>query len=59
MKKTISTASSVEQLANVTQSTNLSRRKFIVGSAAAAGGGLQQRSHMEMLTAKMAVRHGR
>jgi isoquinoline 1-oxidoreductase subunit beta len=40
MKKTISKAARVERVANVTQSTNLSRRKFIVGSAAAAGGGL-------------------
>ena len=40
MKKTTSKAARLEQAANVTQSTNLSRRKFIVGSAAAAGGGL-------------------
>ena len=40
MKKTISKAARAEQVANVTKSTNLSRRKFIVGSAAAAGGGL-------------------
>ena len=40
MKKTISKAARAEQVANETTSTNLSRRKFIVGSAAAAGGGL-------------------
>src|SRR6202140_5484766 len=43
MKKTISKADRVEKIAKLTQmakSTNLSRRKFIVGSAAAAGGGL-------------------
>jgi isoquinoline 1-oxidoreductase beta subunit len=40
MKKTTSKAAGVARVANVTQSTNLSRRKFIVGSAAAAGGGL-------------------
>ena len=40
MKKTTSKENRIEQVAKVTQSTNLSRRKFIVGSAAAAGGGL-------------------
>jgi isoquinoline 1-oxidoreductase beta subunit len=40
MKKTISKAATTEQVANETKSTNLSRRKFMVGSAAAAGGGL-------------------
>ena len=43
MKKTISKADSVEKVTKLTKmakSTNLSRRKFIVGSAAAAGGGL-------------------
>src|SRR6202171_4470987 len=40
MKKTTSKAARAVQVANVTKSTNLSRRKFIVGSAAAAGGGL-------------------
>src|SRR6266550_171391 len=40
MKKTTSKENRIEPVANVTESTNLSRRKFIVGSAAAAGGGL-------------------
>jgi isoquinoline 1-oxidoreductase subunit beta len=46
MKKTTSKADKVEKVAKmrkvakVTAATNLSRRKFIVGSAAAAGGGL-------------------
>src|SRR6202162_1974637 len=46
MKKTISKAAGVERGANVTPSTNLSRRKFIVGSAAAAGGGLALGFHL-------------
>src|SRR6266853_1611748 len=40
MKKTTSKENRIVQVAKVTKSTNLSRRKFIVGSAAAAGGGL-------------------
>src|SRR5438105_13742601 len=40
MKKTTSKENRIVPVANVTESTNLSRRKFIVGSAAAAGGGL-------------------
>src|SRR6202163_252154 len=43
MKKTITKSDSVEKLTKLTKmakATNLSRRKFIVGSAAAAGGGL-------------------
>ena len=46
MKKTASKANKVEKVTKVTrvtkatESTNLSRRKFIVGSVAAAGGGL-------------------
>jgi isoquinoline 1-oxidoreductase subunit beta len=43
MKKTISKSDSVEKVTKLTKmakSTNLSRRKFIVGSAAAASGGL-------------------
>src|SRR5438477_9753900 len=40
MKKTTSKENRIEPVANVKESTNLSRRKFIVGSAAAAGGGL-------------------
>jgi len=42
MKKTTSKANkaSVTRLTKITGSTNLSRRKFIVGSAAVAGGGL-------------------
>src|SRR6202049_1670100 len=40
MKKTTSKENRIEQVAKVRESTNLSRRKFIVGSAAAAGGGL-------------------
>ena len=40
MKKTTSRENRIEQVAKLTESTNLSRRKFIVGSAAAAGGGL-------------------
>ena len=40
MKKTTSKENRIEKVAKVTESTNLSRRKFIVGSAAAAGGGL-------------------
>src|SRR5438477_1163978 len=40
MKKTTSKENRIVQVAKVTELTNLSRRKFIVGSAAAAGGGL-------------------
>src|ERR1700681_4944022 len=43
MRKTTSKSDSAEKVAKLTKmtkSTNLSRRKFIVGSAAAAGGGL-------------------
>jgi len=41
MKKTTATASrAMSATATITAPTNLSRRKFIVGSAAAAGGGL-------------------
>src|SRR2546430_8405692 len=40
MKNTTSKENRIVQVTNVTESTNLSRRKFIVGSAAAAGGGL-------------------
>ena len=40
MKKTTSKENRIEQVAKIRESTNLSRRKFIVGSAAAAGGGL-------------------
>src|SRR6266849_1185549 len=40
MKKTTSKANKVARLTKITGSTNLSRRKFIVGSAAVAGGGL-------------------
>src|SRR6266550_7591010 len=40
MKKTTSKENRIVQVAKVTESTNLSRRRFIVGSAAAASGGL-------------------
>src|SRR5256714_5518381 len=40
MRKTTSRENRIEQVAKLTESTNLARRKFIVGSAAAAGGGL-------------------
>jgi isoquinoline 1-oxidoreductase subunit beta len=40
MKKTTGKARKTATVTNIADSTNLSRRKFIVGSAAAAGGGL-------------------
>src|ERR1700693_4427683 len=46
MKKTISKAAGVERGANVTPSTNLSRRRVMVAPAAAPGGGLALGFHL-------------